>query len=257
MKIPGKTPPKSTNLTNVLLTVSYDGTNFCGYQVQPNKRTVQSELEKAINLVTGEAVKTVASGRTDSGVHAYGQAVNFKTNSTIPPEKFATALNTVLPNDVKVLKSIQVNEDFNARYSAKRKTYEYSCYLSNVIEPLKDRYSTRITSEVDINLIKNACSVLLGEHDFKCFLSSGSSVKTTVRTIYEASVNQNGNNLTFSFTGNGFLYNMVRILVGTLLDIGAGKKDVSSLILALQTGERKLVGKTMDARGLCLVSVNY
>lgn len=257
MKISVKTPPKSNALTNILLTVSYDGTNFCGYQVQPNKRTVQSELENAITLVTGEAVKTVASGRTDSGVHAYGQAVNFKTYSTIPAEKFATALNTVLPGDVKVLSSEKVPLDFNARFSAKRKTYEYSCYVSSVIKPLKDRYSTRIQTEVDINLIENACKVLVGEHDFKCFLSSGSSVKTTTRTIYEATVVKNGENLTFTFTGNGFLYNMVRIMVGTLLDIGAGKKDLSSLILALETGDRKLVGKTMDARGLCLISVNY
>lgn len=243
--------------SNILLTVSYDGTNFYGYQVQPNKRTVQSELENAIFRLTGEKVKTVASGRTDSGVHALDQKVNFKTFSKIPPEKFTDALNAFLPSDVKVLNSKKVSDTFSARYSAKKKTYVYKCYLSKLNMPLNDRYMVKIPYEIDISLIKTACKVLEGTHDFRCFLASGSSVKDTVRTIYKASVIKKGNELKFSFTGNGFLYNMVRIMVGTLLDIGAKNKTVESLQTALITGDRNLAGKTMQANGLTLQKVLY
>ena len=243
--------------TNVLLTVSYDGTNFFGYQVQPNKRTVQSELESAIYRLTGENVKTVASGRTDSGVHALGQKVNFITLSSIPSEKFCEALNTFLPSDVRVLESKKVDLDFNARYSAKNKTYEYSVYFSKTALPLKDRYAVKIPYEVDLDLIKQGLKVLEGTHDFKCFLASGSSVKNTVRTIYKATVKKTKNGLKFTFTGNGFLYNMVRIMVGTLLEIGAKTKTINGLETALLTGDRKLVGKTMPANGLTLQKVIY
>ena len=242
---------------NVLLTVSYDGTDFCGYQVQPDKRTVQSELESALLKVTGKECKTVASGRTDSGVHALNQKVNFKTDSNIPPEKFKDALNTVLPTDVKIISSKRVRENFSARYSAKKKTYIYNCYFSKIDLPLKSRYAVKIPYSVDINLINNACKVLEGEHDFKCFLSSGSSVKGTVHTIYKVKAVKVKGGLKFVFTGNGFLYNMVRIMVGTLLDIGAGVKSIDSLITALNTGERSKVGKTMPPEGLVLYKVNY
>ena len=190
--------------TNVLLTISYDGTDFFGYQVQPNKRTVQSELENAIFRLTGEEVKTVASGRTDSGVHAVGQKVNFITTSTIPSEKFCDALNTFLPSDVRVIDSKKVSLNFNARYSAKNKTYEYNCYFSKTNLPLKDRYAVKIPTNVDINLIKNALKILEGTHDFKWFMASGSSVKDTVRVIYKASVTKVKGGIKFTFTGNGF-----------------------------------------------------
>lgn len=242
---------------NVLLTVSYDGTDFCGYQIQPDKRTVQSELESALLKVTGKECKTVASGRTDSGVHALCQKVNFKTDSNIPPEKFKDALNTVLPTDLKIISSKRVSENFSARYNAKKKTYIYNCYFSKIDLPLKSRYAVKIPYSVDINLINNACKVLEGEHDFKCFLSSGSSVKGTVRTIYKAKAVKVKGGLKFVFTGNGFLYNMVRIMVGTLLDIGAGVKSIDNLISALNTGERSKVGKTMPPEGLVLYKVNY
>ena len=243
--------------TNILLTVSYDGTDFFGYQVQPNKRTVQSELENAILKLTGESVKTVASGRTDSGVHALGQKVNFKTASTIPPTKFCEALNALLPGDVKVLSSKKVSDNFNARYSAKQKTYSYQCYFSKFNEPLKDRYAVKIPYQVDFNLINSACEILQGTHDFKCFLASGSSVKDTVRTIYKAKAVKVKGGVKFTFTGNGFLYNMVRIMVGTLLAIGAKTKTINDLETALSTGNRNLVGKTMQPNGLVLEKVIY
>ena len=242
---------------NVLLTLSYDGTDFCGYQIQPNKRTVQGALEDALFTLTGEKVKTVASGRTDSGVHALSQKVNFKTTSTIPPQKFQEALNALLPSDVKVLKSQMVADNFNARYNAKSKTYIYKVYFSSVDEPLKSRYAVKIHNELDITLMKNACKILEGTHDFKCFLSSGSSVKDTVRTIYSAKIKNVKGGLEFSFTGNGFLYNMVRIMVGTLVAVGEGKKTLDDLKSGLLSGERTRVGKTMPPQGLTLFSVKY
>lgn len=243
---------------NVLLTVSYDGTDFCGYQVQPEKRTVQGVLDEALYSLTGERVKTTASGRTDSGVHALAQKVNFKTNSVIPPEKFAAALNSILPPDVKVLDSKAVADDFNARYSAKRKTYVYSVYFSKYDEPLKRRYAVKIPyNDLDISAMKTAAEVLKGTHDFKCFLSSGSSVKDTVRTLYSVKIVKKKNGLDFSFTGNGFLYNMVRIMVGTLIGVGLGQKTVDDVNAALKSGERNKVGKTMPANGLTLYSVKY
>jgi tRNA pseudouridine38-40 synthase len=242
---------------NILLNISYDGTDFFGYQVQPNKRTVQSELENAIFVLTGEKVKTIASGRTDSGVHAKKQAVNFHTQSKIPPTKFCDALNSLLPSDVKVVSSKKVDGDFNARYCAKNKTYEYYCYFSEIDQPLLGRYAVKIPYEVDFNLKRETLKLFEGEHDFKCFLASGSSVKDTVRTIYKAKAVKVKGGVKFTFTGNGFLYNMVRIMVGTLLAIGAKTKTINDLKTALSTGNRNLVGKTMQPNGLVLEKVIY
>lgn len=241
----------------ILLTISYDGTDFCGYQVQPNKRTVQLELENALKKVTGKDIKTVASGRTDSGVHATSQKVHFDYDGTIPVKSFVNALNSNLPYDVRVLSSKKVNSDFSARYSAKSKTYVYRCYISEVENPLNTRYVYTTKTMPDSNKIKDCISVLLGTHDFKCFLASGSSVKDTTRTIYDIKVKKSGKNLDFYFTGNGFLYNMVRIMVGTLLAVGENRLDIESVKKALLTGERKLVGKTMPAKALCLYKVEY
>lgn len=241
----------------ILLTVSYDGTDFFGYQIQPNKRTVEQTLNEAISKITGETVKSIASGRTDSGVHALCQKVHFDTQSKIPPANFALALNTVLPDDVKVISSKKVPNSFNARYSAKKKTYRYSLYFSSVEEPLVKRYKTLIKYPVDIEKIKSAAKVIEGEHDFKCFLASGSSVKDTVRTVYSVKVIKKGKNLDFLVTGNGFLYNMVRIIVGTLLSVGEGKLTELDIKNALISGERPQFFKTMPAKGLCLEKVVY
>lgn len=240
----------------ILLTISYDGTDFCGYQVQPNKRTVEKELNDAIFLVTGERVKTVASGRTDSGVHAVCQKVHFDTNSTIPPKNFKNALNTVLPRDIKVTKSQKVDSEFNARYSAKEKTYVYSLYYGDE-NPLKSRYKTHIKFAPDINKMKSACELLKGTHDFKCFLASGSSVKDTVRTIYSIKIVKKGKDIDIKVSGSGFLYNMVRIIVGTLLGVSEGRITLDDIKTALENGDRKKVGKTMPPQGLCLYSVSY
>ncbi len=241
----------------VFLKISYDGTDFCGYQVQPNKRTVESELKKAIDSLLKEDVKLVATGRTDSGVHALCQGVSFDTQTKIPALKIKDALNSLLPNDVRVISSKKVASDFSARYSCKKKTYRYSCYFAKVENPLLERYKTLTKYPLDVEKMKEASKVLEGEHDFKCFLKTGSSVKSTVRTIYSIKIVKKGSCLDFYVTGNGFLYNMVRIIVGTLICIGEGKLSLETLIKALECKDRGLLGKTAPAKGLCLYRVYY
>ncbi|MBQ3235064.1 MAG: tRNA pseudouridine(38-40) synthase TruA [Clostridia bacterium] len=241
----------------ILLTISYDGTDFCGYQIQPNGRTVEETLNVAIEKLTGESVKSVASGRTDSGVHALSQKVHFDTEFKIPPEKFANALNPLLPPDVKVIKSQKVSDSFHVRYSAKRKTYRYSMVVGNIERPLETRYKTLIPTMPDISLMKEGAKLIEGEHDFKCFLASGSSVKDTVRTVYSIKIIKKGRNLDFYVTGNGFLYNMVRMIAGALVAVGEKRLSLTELKEIILSGDRKNKVKTMQAKGLTLYSVIY
>ncbi len=241
----------------VKLTVEYDGTEYCGWQIQPNGVTVQQCLESAIEKLTGERVCVIGSGRTDSGVHAKGQVAHFDTECTIPPERIALAINTHLPDDIRVVRSERVADDFHARFCAKNKTYCYKMYLSETIRPLLDRYAARVTYPVDLTLMQTAAELFVGEHDFCSFMASGSEVKDTVRTIYSASVKQVEDEIYFTVCGNGFLYNMVRIMVGTLVEIGAGRIDINALKRALNGGDRSLAGKTMPPRGLTLMKVEY
>lgn len=241
----------------VLLKIEYDGTEYCGWQVQPNGDTVQAELEKAVFAVTGERTTVVGSGRTDAGVHAEGQVAHFDTGSDIPPEKFLFALNAVLPQDIKVTESKKAPDGFHARFSAKRKTYEYNAYVSPFSRPLKDRYSTWLQFPLREAEMKKAAEYFVGEHDFRCFLAANSDVKDTVRTIYSAEVVFNGENVRFRVTGNGFLYNMVRIMFGTLVKVGQGKAEPEDVGKILASGDRSLAGVTMPPRGLTLLSVEY
>lgn len=241
----------------IKLIVCYDGTNYCGWQIQKNQISVQQVLEKAIKQITGETVKVAGSGRTDAGVHAEGQVCSFETNCNIPPENFAKALNTVLPADVKAVKSQKATENFNARKSAKKKTYVYSLYLSQTQNPLKERYASRIDCDLDLEKMIKASKLLLGKHDFVAFSSVGSSVKTTVREIYDLSIDKTGEDIKISVTGNGFLYNMVRIIVGTLVKAGKGDIEEKEIEKMLNGGNRALGGATMPAKGLCLKEVCY
>ena len=207
----------------IKLTVSYDGTCYCGWQVQPNGISVQQTLEKAIELATGESVKVVGSGRTDAGVHAIGQVAHFDTESSIPPQKFFKAINVHLPSDVRVLNSQEVS-DFDARKSAKKKTYCYTAYFGEVEKPLKERYALFLDTIPDIEKMKSAAKLFIGKHDFKCFNASGGGAKTTVRTIYNIDIEFGDGQMKVYVCGNGFLYNMVRTLVGTLLKAGYGMR---------------------------------
>lgn len=240
----------------VVLKISYDGTNYCGWQRQKNGVSVQEVLEDVLLKLTGEKTNLTASGRTDSGVHAAGQIAHFDTNATIPPEKFYLALNSILPNDIRVLSSSLAKEDFHARYTAKRKTYVYKFYVSDVILPLKERYAVRI-DDFDVEKADKVLQKIVGTHDFKCFLSSGSEIKTTVRTIYSLTIDKTDNDVCIEVCGNGFLYNMVRIIAGTALMASQGKISATDVDNALLTGNRTLVGKTAPAKGLTLKSVEY
>ena len=242
----------------IKLTICYDGTNYCGWQMQKNGISIQQTLIDAIYSLTNQRVKLTGSGRTDAGVHALGQVADFSVqNSTIPPENFAKALNTILPSDIKVMESQLVSDDFNSIKSAKKKTYAYSFYLSEVENPLKERYATRLSCKPDYALMQKGLDLLVGEHDFKRFNASKSGAKTTVRTIYSAQLVQTPIGFDIEVCGNGFLYNMVRIIAGLIVALGQNKislKDVEQMVLG---AERKSAVKTMPAKALCLKNVEY
>lgn len=241
----------------IALKISYDGTDYAGWQVQKNAPTVQEKLNEAVFALTGERVSVTGSGRTDAGVHAAGQVAHFETESALPPEKYAPALNVFLPPDIRVLSSRAVTDTFHAVRSAKRKTYVYSFYRAETELPLKERYAVRIYGETDLENMRNCAAVFVGKHDFTCFLASGSDVKDAVRTIFSLEITERGDDLSLSVTGDGFLYNMVRILAGTLLAAAKGKRTPADCAALLAGKDRSPAGKTMPAKGLCLVSVEY
>ena len=242
---------------NIKITVSYDGTAYCGWQTQPNGVTVQETIENAIFKAVGQQIKITGSGRTDAGVHANGQVASFALNSSIPPEKIYKAINAYLPNDIRVLDSQAVDEEFNALKNAKKKTYSYSFYISPTELPLKERFKVNLDRMPDLELMRECADLFVGEHDFKCFNASGGGAKTTVRTVYSVDIKLLGNDLTVLVTGNGFLYNMVRTMTGTILAVGNKEKDLSTIKNMLETGDRSLCGRTLPAKGLCLEKVIY
>ena len=255
---------------------SYDGTAYHGWQVQKTVTTVGQTLEEAAAAVVGHPVHMTGCGRTDAGVHAEGQVVHFDADTSIPVDKIPFAVNTHLPDDVSMLFCEVVSDDFNARFNAKRKTYCYKMYISKHRRPMLEPTHEHVIVPVDIDKIKEACKIIEGTHDFKCFEASGSVIKNTVRTIYsievetsplqsfcddESYAEKNGmltdSELCVSVTGNGFLYNMVRIIAGTLLYVGIGKMKPDDVRSLLKSGDRKLAGKTLSAKGLHLVKVVY
>ncbi len=237
-------------------TVIYDGTNYCGWQIQDDKPTVQQQIENALKTLFGKDTSIVGSGRTDSGVHALGQVFSFESDTTIPEKRLYKAINARLPSDIRVTECVSASPDFNARYSAKRKTYTYRLYCSETENPLKERYSVKCFP-LDIALMKKAGSLLVGEHDFKAFSSVGSSVKTSIRKIYSLTIKKTGDDIEINVCGNGFLYNMVRIIAGTLVAVGERRLPIENIEKALICGDRTLVGKTLSAKGLTLKKVVY
>lgn len=245
-----------------VLKVAYDGTEYAGWQRQKNAVTAQQVLEETIERALGESVRITASGRTDAGVHAVGQVCHFDSEAlTVPPEKLPDCLNKFLPNDIRVTQGWAGKDGFDSNRSAKRKTYAYSLYVAEREMPLKERYAVRIEKAESIEKLQELAKLFEGERDFKAFCASGSSVKTTVRTVYEVRVEESfsygSRDLKIFVTGNGFLYNMVRTMVGELLDLSNGKRTKESLLKAYETGDRSLLGKTMPAKGLTLLDVDY
>lgn len=244
-------------MRNIKLTIEYDGKDFNGWQKQPNKINIQGEIERAIYNITKEEVDLIGSGRTDAGVHAWNQIANFKTNSNISIEKMAIAINSQLKNSIVVKKAEEVDERFHSRYNAKRKTYRYVINNTEYGSAIYRNLEYHFPIKLNVEKMQEAAKYFEGEHDFKAFKSSGTSGKNSVRTIYKAEVKTDGERILIELTGNGFLYNMVRIISGTLLDVGLGKIEPSEIEDIINSKDRTKAGKTLPAHGLYLVKVNY
>lgn len=245
-------------MRNIKLIIEYDGKGFNGWQKQPTKLNIQGEIEKAIEELTGEKVDLIASGRTDAGVHSLGQTANFKTNnSSIPIEKFAIALNSKLKKSIVIKSAEEVDERFHSRYSVKSKKYRYTINNSEYGSAIYRDLEYHFPIKLDINKMQEAAKYFEGEHDFKAFKASGTSSKSSVRNIYKAEVIKDNDRIYIELTGNGFLYNMVRIISGTLLDVGTKKIKPEEIKNIIEDKDRKKAGKTLPANGLCLVEVTY
>jgi tRNA pseudouridine38-40 synthase len=251
---------------NLRLTISYDGTAYSGFQTQPRGNTIQDSLELAIQLLTSEKVKVISSGRTDAGVHARGQVINFHTSSNIPVERWCLALNTRLPKDIVVLTAEEVPLSFHSRKSAKRKMYCYDIQTARFPNVFHRRYELHHYSPLNIEAMSDALKCLVGEHDFTSFCTVRTDKEIRIRTIYEARLEVEWDEMSdekklgrirIIIAGNGFLYNMVRIIVGTLLQIGEGKRDSGDMNRILNARDRSQAGPTAEAKGLTLWKVDY
>ena len=242
---------------NIKIIVSYNGKNYCGWQKQKNSLGIQGELEYACQKAFKQKdTEIIGSGRTDAGVHALGQVANFLVETSIPVERFPEILNNNLPKDIAVLDAEEVDINFHSRYSAHRKTYRYYIYPSRIRSPFYKDTSYQVKYNLDIEKMKREIKYLVGEHDFCGFMSSGSSVKTTIREIYRADLFEEGDRIVIEVEGNGFLYNMVRIIVGTMVDIGRARIN-ESLKDIIDSKDRNRAGHTAPAQGLFLKNVEY
>ncbi len=247
-------------MTRYKVTISYDGTLFAGFQRQTKVRSVQEEIEKTLQrLNNGEAVQIQGAGRTDSGVHAYGQVIHFDLSKARDPERLRFALDSQLPEDIDVVSVEEVTEDFHARYTKHYKTYEFLVDSGRPKNPMMRNYATSYPYPLDLMSMQEAIEDLIGTHDFTGFTASGSSVENKVRTITRATVERDAKTgfLVFTFTGNGFLYKQVRNMVGTLLKIGNGRMPVSQIRTVLESKNRNLAGPTASGNGLYLKEIIY
>lgn len=244
-------------MRNIKLIIEYDGKDFNGWQKQPNKLNIQGEIERAIENITGEKVNLIASGRTDAGVHALCQVANFKTDSKIDIAKIPIAINSQVKNSIRIQWAEEVPADFNSRLSCKKKTYRYIINNSKYGTAIYRNISYHMPIKLNVDEMKKAIKYFEGEHDFKAFKSSGTSSKSSVRTIYKANIITEGENIGIELTGNGFLYNMVRIISGTLVDVGLGKIKATDIPDIIKSKDRTKAGKTLPPQGLMLINVEY
>ncbi len=244
---------------NILLKIEFDGTNYSGWQTQNNALAIQDSVEAALSkLHNGQRVPIIGCSRTDAGVHALGYCGNFYTELTIPPEKFSYALNSILPEDIRIVASCQVPDDFHARFSVKSKTYIYRFYASPFASPLLANRAWHITHKPSWECLQEAAEYFKGTHDFTSFMATGGYPATTVRTIFDTDVSLDQYGIySFCVTGDGFLYNMVRIMAGTLVYAGIGKISPKDIPEIIESHDRKKAGITAPAGGLYLAQVNY
>ena len=244
-------------MKRVGLVVAYDGTNYSGWQIQPNGITIQGVLNDALTDLLGEKIEIMGASRTDAGVHALGNVAVFDTNTRIPGEKISYALNQRLPEDIRIQLSEEVEPDFHPRYCDSEKTYEYRILNRKFPVPTERLYSYFYHYKLDVDKMREAAAYLVGEHDFKSFCSVHTQAETTIRTIYQLEVEETGAEIRIRVCGNGFLYNMVRIIAGTLIEAGQGKYPPERVKEMLDGKERQKSGPTAPAKGLCLLGYEW
>ena len=244
-------------MRRIKLTVAYDGTAYCGWQVQPNGVTVEEVLNHALSELTGEQIRVTGASRTHAGVHAEGNVAVFDTESSIPPERIAYAVNRGLPEDIVVVKSEEVSEGWHPRYQDSVKTYEYHILNREMPDPMRRFTAFHVSYPLDPDLMREAAEYLKGEHDFKSFCSIHTDVKDTVRTIYDLTVEKDGDMIILRISGNGFLYNMVRIIAGTLIRVGRGAWPPERIKDILEANDRQKAAATAPAGGLVLKNIRY
>ena len=244
-------------MKRIKLEVAYDGTDYCGWQIQPEDITIEKVLNDNLSQLLGEEIKVIGASRTYSGVHALGNVALFDTKSKIPGERMAQALNARLPEDIIIQSSREVSADFHPRFQDTQKTYEYTFYNASFDNPITRRYHHFVYVPLDVEKMKEAARYFLGEHCFISLCSSRAQVTSYVREIYACDIRQDGNYIIMRVTGSGFLYNMVRLMAGTLLEVGRGKKDPEWVKEILESEERVPVGPKLPAKGLTLIGIRY
>ena len=240
-----------------LLRVAYDGTEYCGWQIQPGLRTVEGTLKSALNKLMGTEVPMIGASRTDAGVHAEGNVVVFDCDTTIPADKIKYALNNMLPEDVVVVESKQVEDNFHPRHCDCKKTYQYRILNTPLPDPNRRRNTYFYRGSLDIAAMREAAGYIVGTHDFICFMAAGSQVKDTVRTVYSLELEREYDVVTMTIQGNGFLYNMVRIIAGTLIMVGRGQIKPQEVKNIIDKRDRREAGPTAPAKGLTLKVIEY
>lgn len=239
----------------VMLRIAYDGTNYSGWQIQPDAVTVEGIVRDSLKKIFKADIITAGASRTDAGVHSYGNLAVFDADTHMPAEKISFALNSYLPDDIRIISSCEVEPGFHPRNMKCRKTYEYKIWNDRVENPVMRLYSHFCHVKLDVDAMKKACTYFIGEHDFSSFCASGSQVRDRIRTIYDLHVERENSLITVRVTGNGFLYNMVRIIIGTLIRVGEGKTAPSEIPGIIEAADRRYAGPTAPAKGLALVEI--
>lgn len=257
LKNPEKRTQESKKMKRVMLTVAYDGTNYCGWQIQPVGETIEGVLNRELSRLLNEDIRVIGASRTDSGVHAKGAVAVFDTETRIPSEKISYAINKSLPEDIRVVGSREVPSDFHPRKTNCRKTYEYRIRQEAFPMPTERLYTHWVHTDLNVEKMQEAAGYLVGEHDFKSFCSVHTQAESTIRTIYQIEVEEQGPEIRIRVCGNGFLYNMVRIIAGTLIEVGQEKYPPQRIKEMLDSKERQKSGPTAPAKGLCLLGYEW
>lgn len=248
---------KKRAMRNIRLTIRYDGTDYCGWQCQKNGVSIQETIQNAVRKITGRKATVIASGRTDAGVHALAQIANFRTSSKIPLNNLRLALNTLMPDDIVVLKAEEARLSFNAQKSAKSKLYRYTIYNKDYMDPLLRRFAAKCVFKLDAGLMRKGAKYLVGRHDFTSFRTKDGVERDSVRNVKSIKIERDRDIVYIYIEADGFLYNMVRNIAGTLIEVGRGKFAPSDVAVILNSKDKRMCGPTAPASGLMLLKVSY